>query len=78
MARVNYREEMNHHYKGFQIWGTGTSWNCEAECFEPDGETSKQFWAIRNEQPELKTMAQAKKWINQEGIKLIEKLKGDK
>ena len=70
--RVGYRESDYTTYKGFTIWGTGKSWTIETDEFSPE---SKEFWAFRNEQEDFKTMAQAKKWIRDEGIKLIEDLK---
>jgi len=72
VERVGYRESDYTTYKGFQIWGTGKSWTIETTELNPD---SKEFWKFRNEQEDFKTMAQAKKWIKEEGIQLIEDLK---
>jgi len=71
-----YRE-LEHSYKGFLIWGnanngrTGTSWTIEPPSqFSPDNEGQEIYYKIRNEQPELKTLKQAKKWIDEFGITL--------
>lgn len=68
--RRNYRESDQHKYKGFMMWGTGKTWICEPLNISTD---EQLFWDIKNSQPELCTLKQAKKWIDDEGSKMLTK-----